>query len=214
MNLIIYGLIDTRPGNHFGGIRYVGKSSSGLKRPKQHLSPGSSKEKTKLGRWLRSHVTKSLEPRIIVLEASIQTQSELNSAEIYWIGLLRLAGADLKNMSSGGEASRAGIRLTKKQRVAISKRQIGRTITKEHREKTSATLMGHTHTPETIDKISRTKLSQHRKNSEHQKEVARRTWTGRNHTDESKSKMRKPKSPEHIENARIARWGAKPPKES
>ena len=104
--ILIYGLIDPRTAR----IRYIGKSSSGMKRPKQHLGPKAhSRDRTPIGFWIRKLRDLGLVPTIVVVE-DLGTSSQkdqanelLNEAEIRWIATKREAGEDLLNATDGGD---------------------------------------------------------------------------------------------------------------
>lgn len=100
----IYGLRDPRTME----IRYVGQSSRGMKRPKQHTRPNNLKnDHFYVVRWLKSINCK---PEIVVLErlridclSAADRCVALNDAEIRWIALGRLAlGKRLTNLTIGG----------------------------------------------------------------------------------------------------------------
>ena len=82
---LIYGLRDPRTNE----IRYVGQSSTGLHRPKQHAKykgpARSAKEK-----WVAKLLRLCLVPEIVILQV-LEGPDELNSAEIFWIALGREA---------------------------------------------------------------------------------------------------------------------------
>lgn len=79
---------------------YIGKSSSGLERPRQH-----SRERTLMkvphypvSKWIRKH---GALPNIIVLEEC--DKDSLSDAEIFYIAYFRSLGFKLLNLSDGGE---------------------------------------------------------------------------------------------------------------
>ena len=97
---IIYGLIDPRNGL----LRYIGRSSSGLKRPRQHWE---SKEMTKTKRyhstrWIKTVLDSGHYPEIILLEEH-ESSDTLNVAEMFWVFIGRKLGLPLTNMNNGGE---------------------------------------------------------------------------------------------------------------
>lgn len=97
---IIYGLVD--PESLL--VRYVGRSVSGLKRPKQHFCESSLKLKDHCHCWIKSVINKGLIPKIIVIERFQNTHdvdNKLNEAEKYWISFVREHGK-LTNMTDGG----------------------------------------------------------------------------------------------------------------
>jgi hypothetical protein len=97
-SFLIYGLIDPRDGE----IRYVGKSSNGLTRPRSHTHPNKlTKDQSPKGIWLRALAKINLQPSIIILD--ISTKEQLSFDERAWIRRLRERGVVLTNNSSGGE---------------------------------------------------------------------------------------------------------------
>lgn len=114
---IIYGLVDPRDGQ----LRYVGKSTSGLRRPRSHTAP-SNVEKighTHLGRWLRK-----VKPEIEVLEVH-ETAEALPEAERHFIAYFRFIGCRLVNATAGGEGS-CGFRMSDATRRKMSDAKKGR----------------------------------------------------------------------------------------
>lgn len=95
---IIYGLVD--PDTRL--IRYVGKSSSGLRRPRQHLSK-QNKAKTHCANWVRYLTKLGKRPDVVVLQLS--SYDALNSDEKWWILYGRLSRWALTNLTEGGEVS-------------------------------------------------------------------------------------------------------------
>jgi hypothetical protein len=100
---IIYALIDPRP-ERLGEIRYIGKSTNGLRRP-------SLLHKARCGSWQKHLRSLSTKEEILVLE-EFATPEELIEAEIFYIGYFKMIGADLLNMTQGGEggATRTGMK--------------------------------------------------------------------------------------------------------
>ncbi|TAK97633.1 MAG: hypothetical protein EPO08_21015 [Rhodospirillaceae bacterium] len=114
---LIYGLIDPRNGE----LRYVGKSTSGLKRPRQHIFPSMIKAAgdTYKTRWLRQLLAKNLKPDIEVLE-NCDSPEDLNEAERHHIAYWKFLGCRLTNLTSGGDGL-CGYRHTDESRFKISK---------------------------------------------------------------------------------------------
>lgn len=97
---IVYGLIDPRDGS----LRYVGKSTSGLHRARQHARPFALKnEFTHKANWVRSLVAAGLTPEIEVLEEAVR--EVLADAEHFWIAYFRGLGCDLTNLTDGGDGT-------------------------------------------------------------------------------------------------------------
>ncbi len=98
-SFLIYGLIDPRNGQ----LRYVGKSCSGMKRPLRHFQecelrawPGHK------ANWIRQLLALSLKPEVVVLE-TCGSPEELSEAEQFHIAYFRMVGANLTNLTAGGD---------------------------------------------------------------------------------------------------------------
>lgn len=112
IKFLIYGLIDPRTQQ----LRYVGKSCSGLKRPRQHRSPGGIKRATgHAGSWLRSLFAAGLRPEFCVLEEHGNSEDLLES-EVFWIGYFKMIGANLTNMQAGGDGRHHGMKMSNESR--------------------------------------------------------------------------------------------------
>lgn len=107
---LIYGLIDPRTEE----LRYVGQSSKGLERPKQHWSKrvqgGALRDHCH--NWVRSLLAEKLVPEVVVLESydavdptDGQTKSWLDTNERLAIAFYREMGCDLTNQTDGGGGS-------------------------------------------------------------------------------------------------------------
>lgn len=101
---IIYGLTDPTTGE----LRYIGRSSSGFRRPRSHWEDSKT-----IGRhdpchaWIRALLVKGLTPSIEVLEEVVDSQrvhDELNELERFWIASVRASGGLLKNVTDGGDS--------------------------------------------------------------------------------------------------------------
>lgn len=100
-NNLIYALVDPRTKE----VRYIGKSSSGLTRPKNHTKLSHlQKDKTYKGNWIRQLVRLNLEPEIIILQNS-HNKKDLTEIEKQYILLYRKLGAKLTNLTDGGEGT-------------------------------------------------------------------------------------------------------------
>lgn len=97
---LIYGLLDPRT----NVLRYVGKSSQGLKRARTHFYPSVlKKDRTRCGNWVKSLISQGMVPIIQILEESSAEKSNLD--ERFWIASLRASGALLLNHTEGGEGT-------------------------------------------------------------------------------------------------------------
>lgn len=96
---LIYGLIDPITNE----LRYIGRSSSGLQRPRCHFTPCIlKKEKNHCHNWIKSLINKNLKPEIIIIE-TFDNSNNLNEAEIYWIAYFKFLGCNLTNLTDGGQ---------------------------------------------------------------------------------------------------------------
>lgn len=103
-HLLIYALIDPRTDE----IRYVGKSSWGMARPKRHTNPPElAKDPTHKGNWLRNLIDSGGFPIIRVLEV-VESVDALIPAEIRWIAEGREQGWPLTNATPGGDGAPYG----------------------------------------------------------------------------------------------------------
>jgi len=98
---IIYGLYENGE-----KLRYIGKSSSRLQRPRSHLSPSQyngSQSHTYLYNWIRKCIREKVKITINILEET--NKEELAQKEIQWIERCIKRGDPLVNMTKGGEGA-------------------------------------------------------------------------------------------------------------
>lgn len=164
---LIYGLVDPRTGH----LRYVGKSTSGLKRPRMHTQPWALAHAggSHRGCWFRSLVAEHLQPEVTILQ-EVTGSEDLYDLERRWISYLRGLGCPLTNTTDGG-AGCQGVSPSAETRAKITAANTGkvhsaetrakmsaarqrRVITAETRAKASASLKGRVVTPEHAAKIS------------------------------------------------------------
>lgn len=136
---LIYGLIDTRP-ERSGEIRYVGKSSSALSRPNKIHS-------ARCRNWQVCLRDLGLKEEIFVIEEFQQTDNVrqvLNDAEVFWIGYFRMVGADLTNMTNGGDGGIGTKKSdwTQLRRSNLSKSLVGKLHSEDHKQKIRESLLG------------------------------------------------------------------------
>jgi hypothetical protein len=110
----VYALVDPRDGRW----RYIGKSCSGLRRPKLHSCPSHYRTKTHKNNWIRSLARSGLRPGVLVLE-EFDNPQELGEAECEWIAEARRVGVDLTNETCGGEGA-VGRRVSRATRLKMS----------------------------------------------------------------------------------------------
>jgi hypothetical protein len=113
---IIYGLFDPRDGQ----LRYVGKSCSGLKRPKSELGRSvRGFESGHKANWLKALASEGLEPCIEILQ-TLDGPEPLGKFERYWISYFRQMGCPLTNLTDGGEGQ-WGVRFTQERKLKIAR---------------------------------------------------------------------------------------------
>ncbi len=151
--LCVYALCDPRTLE----LRYIGKSMSGVLRPRRHTSPCELKAGTHKNNWVKQLRSIGMRPLVVILDLC-QTPDELIRREIERIKQFRAEGAPLTNLTDGGEGTAGhkrspetrmrmsigikrafsikpppGYHPTSAQRVAVSKRQQARFQSIEHR---------------------------------------------------------------------------------
>lgn len=104
---IVYALIDPESYD----VRYVGKSSSMFKRPREPHS-------AHCASWIKSLEKRNLKPAIRVL-GFYDDHEECRADEIYWIAKFRQIGFDLTNIMDDGEGTTPGY---KQPRDVVEKR--------------------------------------------------------------------------------------------
>lgn len=150
---LIYGLADPRTGQ----IRYVGKSSSGLKRPQAHAKPSELKGRTHKVRWIRELQAEGLTYGVQVL--SVCEPDDLDDAEIFCIAYGRHQGWPLTNATDGGDGQSRGYVPSPEACAKLSAAGRGRSFSAETRAKISAANRGrHSVSAETRAKMSAAKL--------------------------------------------------------
>lgn len=124
---LIYALVDPIDKN----IKYIGRSSNKLSRPKWHLSQHTfTKSHLKVHRWIKGLAQKGLEPKIEILESWQNiSNSDLNKSEIKWISIYKPLG-HLHNLTDGGDGT-LGMKLSEKHRNKIINSNKNRTLS-EH----------------------------------------------------------------------------------
>lgn len=129
-------------------VRYVGLSSIGLARPRQHSAPSQCISRTKphtaCSRWVTSLVLRGYRPEIRVLERCADRDA-LAASEVRWIAALREHGCRLLNLTAGGDGAAA---VTEEVRRRKSDSQKGRVFSAHHRARISAAKKGKRFTDE------------------------------------------------------------------
>ena len=127
-------------------MKYVGKTINLKSRMKSHQSGIG---KFRLGAWLGRLKEKGLCCQYRVLEEHEGEGWELR--ERYWIGYYQNLGADLCNLSNGGEG-KVGRKLSEESCQKLRDAFKGRPIPQEQREQISKSLTGKVQTTETVQR--------------------------------------------------------------
>ncbi len=114
--LLVYLLVDPRNSE----ARYVGKSTRGLNRPRDHSKPYELRKRCWKNHWLRPIIEAGLRPRIEVLQ-ECEDKASLALAEVHWIAVFRQMGARLTNGTKGGEGHDAPHTVDGKRNISASK---------------------------------------------------------------------------------------------
>jgi hypothetical protein len=150
---VVYALTDPQ-----GLVRYVGKSTSGLNRPREHARlaqvsrDGRFFDQTHKARWIRSLQRRGLSYGIVVLFAS-PVSIGLEDAERFWIAESRRRGFSLTNLTLGGDGKQ-GFVTPDCVRKKISSSHIGKALSPEHRAKIADAGRGRIKSAETRAKLS------------------------------------------------------------
>ena len=138
---MIYGLVDPRTLL----VRYVGMSSTGMRRPNDHGRPAAlAKDKTHKGKWIRALRRNGYDYEIVILDEV----EDLVIAERWWIAFGRACGWPLTNHTDGGEGA-PGVKrsVLSRQRQSSTLKQIGHQPSLEARNKACDILRGVPRTP-------------------------------------------------------------------
>lgn len=204
---LIYGLIDPRTRL----IRYVGMSSSGLKRPSAHRRASQLVRRTRCVSWIKSLLAEGLDYEIVVLE-EVASKTALVATEIWWIAYGRASGWPLTNLTDGGEG-RIGHRASEDTRRKMSEAQRGRKHTAESKAKIAAAHTGMRHSDEAKAKNASAHKGRTASASTRAKMSAARR--GKKLTPEHKAKLlATARTPEAVAKNAATRRGAKRTPES
>lgn len=128
-DFLIYVLSDPRTGE----IRYVGKSSSNLQRPRHHSTPAKlAKDRSYKANWVRSLLRLGIRPVVEVVE-DFDSFESLNEAERFWIFQFRALGFRLTNLTNGYEGSNK--KKSAEHRAKIGLAHKGKVVSEETRDK-------------------------------------------------------------------------------
>lgn len=132
----IYGLVDPRTRL----VRYVGLTTTGMKRPRQHRRPAPSSKKYHSTRWVESLRRLGMTFEIVILEECPSEMFEdLCALEVWWIAYGRACGWDLTNMTDGGEGT-LGHQISDEERVKRGERAVALWSQPEYRSKVTHNL--------------------------------------------------------------------------
>jgi len=179
----IYALADDA-----GKMRYIGKTSRPLRaRLAAHITIAVHGNQTHKCRWIRTMLSRGKLPSIMEIEMVSGDGAE---RETFWIAAFRAQGADLTNLTNGGEGAPGRV-LTEdhKRKIGDANRgRAGHPHSAETRAKMSASRMGHA-TPEHVRaKISAANSG--RKHSDETREKNRLGHLGLKASDETRARMR------------------------
>lgn len=111
----VYGLVDPRTLL----VRYVGKTVSGMRRPRNHGEAARLKARTYCAAWVHSLHAAGLTYTIVVLEHGPKDQ--LSDIERWWIAYGRACGWPLTNLTDGGDGA-PGVVRSAESRAAAAER--------------------------------------------------------------------------------------------
>lgn len=184
--LIIYGLVDPNTEQ----VRYIGKSSSYLRRPKDHFRPSVIREGTfPVNRWCQKLVRNGQKPAICILEDfgtcfdKDEANEILNEGEIRWIAFGRSEGWPLLNLTDGGDGL-----------LGHPGGMLGKHHSDEVKARISEQLRGRKRPPEVVEKIRKSALGRQVSEDTRAKmsvsAKGHQRWVGKRHSEQSKQKMR------------------------
>lgn len=133
---LIYGLVDPRTLL----VRYVGLSSIGLKRARQHRMPGRLRRNSHKNNWIKLLFAAGFNYKIVVLEES---PVDLKVAERFWIAYGRACGWPLTNLTDGGDGAN-GWKHTPESKAKLAAARRGKPRSQATRERLSAIKIGRT----------------------------------------------------------------------
>jgi hypothetical protein len=114
-------------------VRYIGKSTSGMTRPRNHGKPSRLKDDGHRANWIRSLKREGLTYSIAVLE-EVPTMEALYEREMWWIAFGRACGWPLTNLTNGGDGMHGWV-ASPETRARISAAAKRRFSTAEARER-------------------------------------------------------------------------------
>lgn len=131
LTCVIYGL--RRSGTT--EIRYIGQTAYDLSnRLKRHFAEARAGNETPRSRWIR----KAWSDGTVIEIITIERDAPWNEAEKRWIAQYRAAGADLLNLTDGGQGAQPGAKKSAETRARMSKVQRKHWADEAFRDKTVA----------------------------------------------------------------------------
>jgi len=97
---LVYALVDPSTNE----IRYIGKSSQGIKRAYHHKKASNLKVITHKTNWIKKLISNGLDYNVQILEICNDADHVIQR-EIYWIKFYRDIGTNLTNLTDGGEGN-------------------------------------------------------------------------------------------------------------
>jgi hypothetical protein len=176
----VYGLIDPR--TRF--VRYIGKSTTGMSRPKAHREPKIRSRNTHCAAWVRSLIALGLDYEICVLETA--TRETVDDTERWWIAFARACGWDLTNHTDGGDGL-TGFKMSPETRAKMSARMKAEMSTPEAKARVSAAHRGKVVSPETRSRIAA--ANRGKKATDATRELLRAKHLGSRASDETRARM-------------------------
>lgn len=171
-----------------GFVRYVGKSVRPKERLAAHIRQARAGSPVYCKRWISGLLQAGQRPVLSILEEV--SASEADVAERYWIASLRLAGAELTNLTPGGEGQAVGFVPSAHARAVTSARTKGKPLPADHR----ASLQRAFNTPEA--RARRRQITTARMADPVQRAIAATGRTGQPMSEEAKRKIAASWTPE------------------
>ncbi len=147
-HIFIFGLVDPRDDVMF----YIGQSKVGKKEPDGYIAGahrGSTSRKVK--RYLRHLYHLGLKAYWVEIESC--TLETVDDAEIFWIAFCRATGADITNMTDGGQKNATGYRHTAESKAIISAKSKLKVMSADARRRIGEGTRGRVKTEVELEKL-------------------------------------------------------------